>query len=176
MNLYLTTGTVNYFLNAKKESDGFLLNGHGQRGLAYYEAEESKGLFVSGESYEITHTFGELSDDNTMLVVHINTSAQKRAAARAKVLDLLDGLEERTGVKSYRVAKLADKYSYVLLIQFENNDAYKEFCASQLYEDTLSSDALKRLRDEESMFSNANSKTYYVPIEDLDEEDLEDNF
>lgn len=176
MNLYLTTGTINYFLNAKKDGGSFLLNGNGERGIAYYEAEESRGLFNTGEQFEITETHGELSDENTMLVVHINTSAQKRATARTKIMDLLDGLETINGVQAYRVGKLQDKYSFVIVVQFVNSDAYKAFINSELHEKTVSKEALKTLRDEESMFSNANSRSYYVPIKDLEEEDLEDSF
>lgn len=176
MNLYLATGTVNYFLNTQKENNQFLLNGNGQRGIAYYEAEESRELFNTGEKFEVLNTHGTLSDDNTMLIVHINTSAQKRAAARAKVMDLLEGIETIDGVKAYRVGKMYDKYAYVVLIQFENSEVYKSFTNSDLYESTLSTQSLKSLRDEESMFANANSRTFYVPIEDLEEEDLEDSF
>ena len=176
MNLYLTTGTINYFLNAKKDGGNFFLNGNGERGIAYYEAEASQGLFKTGEEFEISHTHGELSEKNTMLVTHINTSAQKRAAARTKVNDLIDGLETTNGVQAYRVGKMQDKYSFVIVVQFINSDAYKAFSKSDLYESTISNEALKSLRDEESMFSNANSRSYYVPIKDLDEEDLEDSF
>lgn len=177
MNLYMTTGTINYFLKAKEENAGqFFLNGSGNRGLAYYEADESKRLFNSGDYYEIKDSKGELSDENTMLVTHLNVSSQRSAMARATIMDLIDGIENMPGVMAYRTAKKRDNHSFVILIQFKNSDAYKEFEASELHEKTLSRDAMKKLRDMESAFSNANSKTYYVPIKDIDEEDIDDNY
>lgn len=177
MNLYMTTGTINYFLKAKEENAGqFFLNGSGNRGLAYYEADESKRLFNSGDYYEIKDSKGELSDENTMLVTHLNVSSQRSAMARATIMDIIDGIDNMPGVKAYRTAKKRDNYSYVILIQFANSDAYKEFEKSELYEKTLSQEAMQRLRDMESAFSNANSKAYYVPIKDIDEDDLEEEF
>lgn len=176
MNLYMTSGTINYFLKTKEENNNFFLSGNGNRGLAYYEAEESQGLFNSGDHYEILESQGELSEDSTMLVVHLNVSGQKSAMARTTIMDLIDGIENMKGITAYRTAKKKDYYSYVILIQFADSDAYKAFEASEVNEKTLSRDATKKLRDEESAFSNANSKMYYVPIKDLDDEDLEDSF
>lgn len=177
MNLYMTAGTINYFLKAKEESNNqFFLSGSGNRGLAYYEADESQRLFNSGDYYGIIESHGELSDEFTMLVTHLNVSSQKSAIARATIMDVIDGIENMSGVKAYRTAKKGDNNSYVILIQFANTDAYKAFLDSDIYEKTLSRDAMKKLRDMESAFSNANSQTYYVPIKDLEDEDTEDNY
>lgn len=177
--LHLTTGTLDYLTSLHEKYDQTSISSRGTDAILYYEDNNEDSVFSTKMTYEIFKNMGGLDADGPMTMYYIPSAGDGFHSLRAHVLDLAKALADINGVLAYRVGVNEKKETYMILIKWADLSIYDDFKYTDIHEQYLTTEALKKFRTEESLFGDfLSSKTYYTINEnvfsDEEKEELSD--
>lgn len=120
MYAFTTSGTLSFLQNltdAHPRLACFFMNS-GNSWLVYYEQEKKKGIFVSGRTYSILHTYGKLEKSGFVTMEHIPVTDDGVDVFKERFQQISSLLEKRKGVQAMRLLKQLKKQEYVVLTQW----------------------------------------------------------
>lgn len=134
MKAFFTTGTESFL--EKQVQKYPELNFHFMKAatktLVYYEHEE-KNVFSSGQSYEIIASKGTVKDEGFVVMEHIPVVIESRPLfENAWKIDAMS-FPEDTGSQAIRILRPDQGNTYVVCIQWNTEEAYKYWKASDGY-------------------------------------------
>lgn len=180
MRLHITTGTLGYMTSMKGKDSRLMMNARDHEALLYSEDEE-KSVFASGYDYELLHSHGPLSEENTVYVQYIPVSGSGNASILGHLSDLNQKLKDIKGLLAYRIGHSDDRDTFIIFTQWPGKSTISDFKSSDVFNDYLTPDVLKRFRDAGAMFHSYSASKIYLPAEEneenlekLPEEDKED--
>lgn len=162
MHLHITTGTIDYLQSLHEKNPQTSMSARGTEAILYYEDEVEASIFSTNMTYEVTKASGSLDEELPLTMFYIPAAGDGQYSLKAHLSDLAAELSTINGMKSYRVGMNTRDENYIVLIKWANLDIYNDFKQTDVYEKYLTSDALKKFRNEESLFGDyLSSKTYY---------------
>ncbi|GAA3722794.1 hypothetical protein GCM10022378_11050 [Salinicoccus jeotgali] len=175
MNLHLTTGTISYMIDLKKNNEGLNIAAIGKDALLYYESEEKESMFSSRHSYNLSHSTSELDEHSPVSIHFIPVPGDSKGPVHGHLSRLSEVLDNTRGVQFYRIGEALGEDEFIVMIGWAQSSTYYDFKDTDGYSDFLSTDALAKFRTEESLFHKSISSKFYLPLKD-NEEDGEDDF
>lgn len=176
MYLHITTGTLNYLEDLQEKYPQTSLNAKGTDAVLFYEDNQVESVFATKKTYEVLYQEGELNGESPITIFYIPSAGDGFQALRMHLSDLTDQLQEMNGILSYRLAVNDKSETYVLFIKWADLLVHDDFKYTDAFKKYLTHDALKRFRNEESLFGDyLSSKTYYsVDDNEFTEEEKEE--
>lgn len=163
MILYITTGTVRYLSTLQDRHPDLMLNAIGADAILYREGEDGNPVFDSVTEYDILHHQGVMSQENTVSVHYFPVAGSGRESIRGHLSDLNQKLQSVKGLTAYRIGRALRKDSYVVFLQWADDATISDFKDTDIYEDYMSPDALKKFRNIGSVFQSSISSKVYLP-------------
>src|SRR5699024_12352954 len=110
--------------------------------------------------YEISYGPGAPDEELPLATVEIAAAGDGNYSLRGDLSDLSEELKAANGVVSFRTGLNISDENYIVLIKWADMSIYNDFKHTDVYKKYLTSDALKKFRNEESLFDDfLSSKT-----------------
>lgn len=168
MYLHLTTGTLDYLTSLHEKYDNTSISSRGTDAILYYEDDNEDSVFTTKMTYEVIENSGELDADGPMTMYYIPSAGTGFSSLRAHVTDLANELSQLNGVLAYRFGVNEEKETYMILVKWADLSIHDDFKYTDVHEQYLTTEALKKFRTEESLFGDyLSSKTYYTINENV---------
>lgn len=118
----LTKGTYPFLKKiATQHSEfQFYFMNNPQATLVYYEHPKKKSIFVSGKTYEIIQSDGEMKEKGFVTLDYIPVTTDGAKAFEDRLASDFSFLRSRYGVQAMRILKLLKKPEYVILTQWQS--------------------------------------------------------
>ena len=162
MYLHATTGTLDYLSSLQKNNPHVSISARGPEAILYYEDSNEKSIFSTNMTYKILNEQGSLDKELPLSMFYIPAAGDGTYSLRGHLSDLSEELKAANGVVSFRTGLNISDENYIVLIKWADMSIYNDFKHTDVYKKYLTSDALKKFRNEESLFGDFLSwKTYY---------------
>lgn len=134
MYAFMTTGTAHFLKNItdKHPTIPFHFMRSGTSTLVYYEDKKKKGIFVSGRTYEILHTFGEINKKGFVVMQVIPVTEDGMKVFEDKSKKLLNIVEKTDGLIAHRLLKQLKGRQYIIFTQWKTELAYSKWEKSDI--------------------------------------------
>ena len=179
MYLHTTSGTIDYLSTLQDKHPQISISARGPEAVLYYEDDAEESIFSANINYEILNSQGALDEDLPMSVFYIPAAGEGTHSLRGHLYDLAEELRAINGLVSYRVGINTRDENYVVMMKWADISIYNDFKHTDVFDKYLSSAALKKFRNLESLFGDFLSSKVYYSLEDNayteeDEEELGD--
>lgn len=104
--------------------------------VVYYEHERKKSIFVSGRCYEIIQQFGKISENGFVVIDTIPVSSDHGDIFKERVNQMLLTLQHVPDLNAIRFLKQHKKTTFVIMLQWHSERAYRDWENSPLYDRT----------------------------------------
>lgn len=137
MRAFTTSGTLPFLkklTEAHPKLEFFFMNS-GNSWLVYYEQDKKRGIFVSGRTYSILHTYGSIHKKGFVTMEHIPVTDDGIAVFKERFQQIIPVLEKRKGVRAMRLLKQEKKQEYVVMTQWETERYETDWRRAPEYEE-----------------------------------------
>lgn len=166
MYLHITTGTIDYLESLHEKNPQTSINARGTEAILYYEDDSDASIFSTNITYELFSEQGDLNAEAPLSMFYIPAAGDGKYSIRGHLNDLVDELKSINGLIAYRIGLNTHNENYILLIKWADLDIYSDFKHTDVYENYLTSNSLKKFRNEESLFGNFLSSKFYYSLKD----------
>src|SRR5690625_2426847 len=134
----MTTGSTPFLkqLTAKHPHIMFHFMTRATSTVVYYEHKCKKSIFVSGMRYEIISQDGNIDEKGFVTLDSIPVSSDSGDIFKERIKQIVPTLRNVPGIKAIRFLQQHKKTTFVLLIQWRSEKAYRDWENSPLYEQT----------------------------------------
>jgi len=171
--LHITTGTLDFLSTLQEKNPQTTLSVRGSEAVLYYEDDQEKSIFETNMTYEVINESGSLDEETPMSVFYIPAAGDGTYSLRGHLSDFADELKTLNGLVSFRVGISPRDENYLVLIKWADTSLYNDFKHTDTFEKYLTSEALKKFRNEESLFGDYLSSKMYYTVEDNEYTDEE---
>jgi len=135
---FMTTGSTPFLkkLTANYSNITFHFMTRATSTVVYYEHERNKSIFVSGRRYEIIEQSGQISEKGFVVIDTIPVSSDHGDIFQERVKKMLPTLRHFPNLKAIRFLKQHKKTTFVIILQWHSERAYRDWENSPLYERT----------------------------------------
>lgn len=169
MYIHKTTGTVGYLKEIYKKHNNLYIQANGEDAVLYYEDDSNESMFNSKRSYKVQDSMGDLNDKLTTVIYHIPAYGIGRSTIIGHLTDFANKARQMKGLSSFRIATRIDDGSYLVMLTFVELAAYHDFKHTTTYKNYLTTEVLKKFRNEEGMFQDFVRSTIYFSLYDNEE-------
>ena len=173
MYLHATTGTTDFLSSLQEKHPHVSISARGTEAILYYEDDKKMSIFSTNMTYEILYEQGSLDEELPLSIFYIPAAGDGTYSLRGHLSDLVEELRTINGLVSHRVGINSSDENYVVLLKWADLNIYDDFKHTDVYENYLTSESLKKFRNEESLFGNYLSSKIYYNIEDNEYTDEE---
>jgi len=127
--MFMTTGTVQFLKKITKAHPNidFHFMKSGASTLVLYESTKKKGIFVSGRSFQVLHSYGSVHKKGVVTMDFIPVMEDAMPVFEERTMDILPALENIKGLVSLRFLKQQKSNQYVMLYQWESDRHYVDW-------------------------------------------------
>lgn len=126
MYAFMTTGTSHFL---KKITDqhpkiDFHFMRSGTSTLVYYESTRKKGIFVSGRTFEVLYSFGDIYKKGFIVMQHIPVTDDGMKIFEENARNQLPIFQARESLIATRLLKQLKSRQYIILTQWRTEQEY----------------------------------------------------
>ncbi len=128
MKLFMNSGTFDYLLNLYKKHENepvLLLRNAGKSLLLHETAGET--FMKEPRSFDVFGQAGTLTQETFISMNHIPVPDEETAAFEHTFRDLGAHLQSKNGFRAYRLLRPLRSDTYIVLIAWNNENAYKDW-------------------------------------------------
>lgn len=162
-----TSGTYQFLLQLtkKKPKFTFYFMRSGRSTIAYYEHKRKKSIFVSGKTYAILQSKGEIHPKGYVTMEHVPVTDDGIKLFEERVNNLFARLTDRTGVTAMRILKNSKQNEFVMMTQWKNKRYEQLWRDSPFYEE----ENIQQFARLSAYFAERPFTNEYYMIEDNDD-------
>ena len=168
MNIYLTSGTMDFMETLKKRHPNetmIVMNGVGNSILLH--ETEGKTSFQTPRRFEVISSSGTLMEKGFFAFNNIPVTDEGRPIFEHRLLSRIDAIENEPGFVAFRLLRPLDSDTYILLTQWTNQQGFKSWKDSAAYNNVHESNQSGAGLDKMShIFSSAAYITTYRTIKE----------
>src|SRR5690625_5024649 len=137
MYAFMTTGTTHFLkkLTDQHSDSPFFYMRSGASTLVYYESTKKKGIFVSGRSYSILHSFGLISKKGFVVMQSIPVTEDGMKVFEERARKQFSIVEKTNGLVAARLLKQRKGRQYIIFTQWKTEQDYVKWQKSDLYQE-----------------------------------------
>ena len=134
MKLFITSGTFSYLLNTTKEhpDERLLLLHNNQSSLLLHETAQDT-FFKVPRKYDIIGQSGQLKQEGFVVMYHIPDNAEGQPVFEHAYKQHLIQIQNQPGLYAFRFLKQIGSDSYIILTQWQEENAFKAWQNSTSY-------------------------------------------
>lgn len=135
MNVHMTYGTVSYLssIRQKHPEKPILILQDGEKGLAYYEGDDSS-VFTEGHEYETVDDTGEMQESGFVIMNHIPVTDEGRPIFEDRFKNRAGKIESMPGFQAIRVLRPKQGNTYIVLTQWKDQKSFENWKTSQSFQ------------------------------------------
>ncbi|WP_210364654.1 antibiotic biosynthesis monooxygenase [Bacillus sp. REN3] len=135
MNLYLTSGTVDYLLRFKEKQpeETMVLMANNESALLVHETD-GDSVFNEPRKYEVIDSSGSLDQEGFAVLNNIPVTDEGRPLFEDRFLNRPRLIENEPGFVAIRVLRPLSSNTYIILTVWENEGAFENWQKSKAYE------------------------------------------
>lgn len=133
---FMTTGTMTVLerITDKHPNIPFHYMRSGTSTLVYYESDKQKGLFVSGRTFKILHSFAEIEKKGFVVMENIPVVEDAQDLFEDNVRKYLPKLEGAYGIQAIKMLQPKKGLTYCIITQWKSEEAYRIFKNSSMHD------------------------------------------
>lgn len=166
MYLHATTGTIDFLSSLQEKNPHVSISARGPEAILYYEDNNEDSIFSTNMTYKVLNEQGSLDEELPLSMFYVPAAGDGTHSLRGHLSDLAEELKAVNGVVSYRIGINTRDENYIVLIKWADMSIYNDFKHTDVYEKYLTSESLKKFRNEESLFGDYLSSKIYYNIDD----------
>ncbi|PLT33803.1 antibiotic biosynthesis monooxygenase [Bacillus sp. V5-8f] len=163
MNIYMTTGTYEFLQSRKEElqEEKMFLMQNADNALLLHETN-GKTVFHSPRKFEIIDSIGEIQEDGFVVMNNIPVTEEGRPIFEYRFKNRAGLIEKEPGFIAIRVLRPLNSDTYVIFTQWENQAAFKNWQASQSFQQAHSQKGNEKVDTTKKIFSGSSYVTQYT--------------
>ena len=134
MKLFITSGAFSYLLNTTKEhpDERLLLLHNNQSSLLLHETAQDT-FFKVPRKHDIIGQSGQLKQEGFVVMYHIPVNAEGQPVFEHAYKQHLIQIQNQPGLYAFRFLKQIGSDSYIILTQWQEENAFKAWQSSTSY-------------------------------------------
>lgn len=162
---FMTTGTAHFLKNVTDSHPNiqFYFMKSGTSTLVYYEGEKKRSIFVSGRSYGMLNSYGDMNKKGFVVMHHIPVMEDGMDVFEERFRKQLPAMQRAKGLLALRFLKQVKGNTYIVLTQWESERYFTDWQKSPEYEQL---NTAKMARLPAYFAERPFTSTYYMMKED----------